>query len=198
LFIAPSPYTPTLCLWICTVWVFLEFKNCITYHTSQVVLFLCSPLRITWKKRVKGLWYCTKQNTRSALSTEDRPSQDVWMSPVQPLYFLDASHIFVQKFSYKAFITIHLILQPKLITLSELLTKDGMKLQHWKNDDRNNPIQNFMHQANFCFLSEFSSVNTTVSMQQKWDSFCLSTGCTICPCHIAYSWLILEVTRYPI
>ena len=87
-------------------------------------------------------------------------------------YFLDAPRIFVQKCSYKASITSHLILQPKFISLSELLTTDGMKLPPLKNDDKR--THSICHaQANFFFFSELSSVHTTVIIQKKWDLFCV-------------------------
>jgi hypothetical protein len=40
LFIAPSPYSSTVCLWISARQTFSGIQNCITNHTSQVAEFL--------------------------------------------------------------------------------------------------------------------------------------------------------------
>ena len=48
LFIAPSPYTSSIWLWISAKWTFLAFKSHITNCTSQVVgfQFSCSSLTL--------------------------------------------------------------------------------------------------------------------------------------------------------
>jgi hypothetical protein len=57
----------------------------------------------------------------------------------------------------------HLQLQ---VTLSELHTRDGMKLSHWENDDETTHSK-YHTMANFYFLSELSGASITVNKQRK-------------------------------